>query len=254
MHFRNTYEDARYAAAYAALEFPGTYALAFRDLPDVFARHVKGQRALDFGCGAGRSTRLLRRLGFDAVGVDISPEMIRLARKTDPTGAYRLIGPGDLAAPGSEPLDLILCAFPFDNIPTMENKARTLESLGSLLAEGGRIVNLVSSPEIYLHEWASFSTKAFPENRLAQSGDVVRIINLAVDGSVPTEDVLWTGEAWAETYRRAGLSILDTIRPLGDAGDPGPWVNEVRIPPWVIYVLARSAAAAQAHRGDGDRT
>ncbi len=252
MHFRNTYEDARYAAAYAALELPGTYSLAFRDLPGVLARYVTGRRALDFGCGAGRSTRFLRRLGFDAVGVDISPEMIRLAHEIDPRGAYRLIGDGDLAPLGAEPFDLILCAFPFDNIPTMDGKARTLESLRSLLADGGRIVNLVSSPEIYLHEWVSFSTKAFPENRLARSGDVVRIINLAVDSRVPTEDVLWTGDAWADTYRRAGLSILATITPLAGPGDPGPWVNETRIAPWVIYVLTRPADAGRSAEVHGD--
>lgn len=94
MDFRNTYENEGYAAAYAALEFQGTYALAFRDLPEIIGRHARGRRALDFGCGAGRN------------------------------------------------------------------------------------------------EWPSFSTKAFPENRAARCGDIVRIINLAVDERMPTEDVL----------------------------------------------------------------
>ncbi len=34
MDFRNCYDDDAYAAAYAKLEFPGTYCLAFRDLPE----------------------------------------------------------------------------------------------------------------------------------------------------------------------------------------------------------------------------
>ena len=252
MHFRNTYEDAHYAEAYAGLEFPGTYGLAFRDLPDIIGRHVSGRRALDFGCGAGRSTRFLRRLGFDAVGVDISPEMIRLARAADPSGVYWLIGDGGVAASCDGVLDLVLCAFPFDNIPTTVEKAGILEALGSLLSRDGRIVNLVSSPEIYVHEWASFSTKAFPENRMAQCGDIVRIINVAVDQQMPTEDVLWTAEAWAETYRSANLDLLATSRPLADASDPGPCVNETCIPPWAIHVLARPAAAAPTHSRHGD--
>jgi SAM-dependent methyltransferase len=251
MAFRNTYDDAHYAAAYAALDFPGTYALAFRDLPDIVARHVSGRRALDFGCGAGRSTRLLRQLGFDAIGVDISPEMIRLARAADPTGDYRLIGDGEVAQVSDTGLDLVLCAFPFDNVPTVEMKAGMLASLASLLAEDGRIVNLVSSPEIYTHEWTSFSTKAFPANRVARSGDIVRIINLAVDDRVPAEDVLWTAEAWADTYRRAHLEVLATYRPLAGARDPGPWVNETRIPPWVIDVLAARPGPAPARTRAG---
>jgi SAM-dependent methyltransferase len=241
MSFRNTYADADYAAGYATLGFPGTYALAYRDLPRILTRHVRGTRALDFGCGAGRSTRFLRGLGFDAVGVDISPEMIRLAREADPGGDYRLVGEAEVAWREGE-LDLVLCAFPFDNIPTLEAKVAILASLRARLASGGRIVNLVSSPEIYVHEWASFSTQAFPENRAARAGDVVRIINRAVDERTPTEDVLWTPEAWAETYRRAGLSVVATDRPLATTDDPGPWVNETRVPPWTVYVLAPYAA------------
>ncbi len=41
----NCYEDARRAEAYARLEFPGTYYLAYRDLPALFAEHVRGRRA-----------------------------------------------------------------------------------------------------------------------------------------------------------------------------------------------------------------
>ncbi len=85
--FPNVYDDPERAAAYARLEFPGTYYLAFRDLPPIIAEHVRGRTALDFGCGAGRSTRFLKGLGFDAIGVDISasstapfPENRRLPR------------------------------------------------------------------------------------------------------------------------------------------------------------------------------
>ena len=94
--FANTYEDDGYAEAYARLEFPGTYRLAFRDLPQILAEHVDGIDALDFGCGTGRSTRFLRDLGFEAVGVDIAEEMVAHARRFDPIGDYRVVSDGDL--------------------------------------------------------------------------------------------------------------------------------------------------------------
>ena len=88
--FSNVYDDRLRAEAYSTLEFPGTYSLAFRDLPPMLRTHVQGTRALDFGCGAGRSTRFLRALGFEVVGVDIAAHMIERARERDPEGEYRL--------------------------------------------------------------------------------------------------------------------------------------------------------------------
>ena len=71
-NFGNVYDDLDRARAYAELEFPGTYYLAFRDLPALLRKHARGTRALDFGCGTGRSARFLRGLGLEVVGVDIS--------------------------------------------------------------------------------------------------------------------------------------------------------------------------------------
>ncbi|HEY2953925.1 MAG TPA: class I SAM-dependent methyltransferase [Candidatus Eisenbacteria bacterium] len=233
----NVYDDTERAAAYARLEFPGTYHLAFRDLPAILGRHVRGTRAIDFGCGAGRSTRFLRQLGFDVVGLDVSEPMLAQARARDPEGDYRLTGEDDLGAIAAGACDLALAAFTFDNVPTMERKHALLRSLERALSAGGRIVNLVSSPEIYLHEWVSFSTRDFPENRDAQNGDRVRIVMLDGGDRRPVEDVLWTDEAWGEVYRRAGLRAIETHRPLGKAGEPCDWVSETTIAPWVIYVL-----------------
>jgi len=66
MSFSNVYDDIERANPYATLEFPGTYYLAYRDLPAIVAGHVTGQEALDFGCGAGRSTRFLKKLTSDS--------------------------------------------------------------------------------------------------------------------------------------------------------------------------------------------
>jgi SAM-dependent methyltransferase len=96
MSFKNCYEDVARAEAYAKLDFAGTYSLAFRDLPAILGTPSLGARALDFGCGAGRSTRFLRRLGFEVVGVDISPEMLRRATTIDPQCAtHKPLATGD---------------------------------------------------------------------------------------------------------------------------------------------------------------
>jgi SAM-dependent methyltransferase len=240
MDIRNVYDDARRAETYAKLEFPGTYYLAYRDLPQIIAGHVKGRRAVDFGCGTGRSTRFLKQLGFEVVGVDIAEDMIRKAKEIDPDGDYRLIENSGVGSLGTGEYDLVLSAFSFDNIPGMAAKVAILTGLGDLLAEGGRIVNLVSAPEIYLHEWASFSTRDFPENAGARSGERVKIIITATEDSRPVEDIVWSDEAYQETYGCAGLAVVSTYKPLASEAEPYPWVNETRIAPWVIYVLRKA--------------
>jgi len=238
--FFNVYGDSKRADAYASLEFPGTYYLAYRDLPHIIDSHVTGKYALDFGCGAGRSTRFLKKLGFDSVvGVDIAEQMLIQARDRDPNGDYRLVCDGDLSEIGCESYDLILSVFTFDNIPTMDKKVTLFRSLKQLLKSGGRIISLVSSPDIYVNEWASFSTSRFPENRTAVSGDKVRIVMLDVKDSRPVEDIIWSNEDYLEVYRRAGLKSIKKYDPMASSDEPYNWVSETTIAPWAIYVLER---------------
>lgn len=239
MAFTNCYADETRAEAYARLEFANTYYLAYRDLPGIIAKHTVGNRALDFGCGTGRSTRFARRLGFEVIGVDIAPEMIAKARELDPGGNYRAIKDNDFSGFEAGAYDLVLSLFTFDNIPGLETKVRLFHDLGALLNAEGKMVNVVSSPEIYLHEWTSFSTKDYPENRLARSGDTVRIVTTDFADRRPMEDILWTDESYREVYARAGLSSLATYKPVASGDEPYKWVNETEIAPWVIYMLGR---------------
>jgi ubiquinone/menaquinone biosynthesis C-methylase UbiE len=239
MEFSNVYEDAKRAEAYARLEFPGTYYLAYRDLPKIISKHVTGKKALDFGCGTGRSTRFLRKLGFETVGVDISRDMVRKAEEMDPEGDYCVVEDGEFSQLKDETVDLVLSVFTFDNVPTLEKKLRNFRELKRLLKREGRIVNLVSSPEIYTHEWASFSTKDFPENKKARSGDKVKIIMTDVEDRRPVEDVVWSDKSYRAVFGETGLRVIETYKPLAKNSEPYQWVNETKIAPWVIYVLGK---------------
>ena len=236
--FGNVYEDEERARAYATLQFPGTYHLAFRDLPALIRRYSHGRRALDFGCGTGRSTRFLRNLGLQVTGVDISRAMLDQARALDPPGDYYLVRgriDGELA---TNSMDVILAAFTFDNIPTDQAKADALSGLRDLLVPNGAMFLIVSSPAIYVNEWASFSTRDFPENRHARDGDRVRIIMLDVPDRRPVEDVVCTDTHYRSLFESARLRVLDVQSPLATGKETMQWASETSIAPWTIYVLA----------------
>jgi len=242
MDFANCYQDGTRADAYATLGFKNTYHLAYRDLPAILRDHVQGSRAVDFGCGSGRSTRFLCQLGFNTVGLDISEDMLRKAHELDPEGDYRLIPGDDFSSLDQGAFDLVLSMFTFDNIAgrETETKARIFRDLAALLKPTGRIVHVVSRPEIYTHEWASFSTKDFPQNRAARSGDTVRIIVLDHADRRPVEDILWTHQSYVEVFRQAALLQLAKYEPLAGGEELYAWVSEREIAPWAIYVLAKA--------------
>jgi trans-aconitate methyltransferase len=240
LEFRNTYEDEQRAEAYAALEFPGTYHLAFRDLPLLLQTHVHGRRALDFGCGAGRSTRFLADQGFETTGIDISGQMIRRARERDPRGTYLHIRDGDFSALAPRGFDLVFSAFAFDNIPGREHRAGLVQGLVSLLAPGAALVLLVSAPELYTREWLSFTTQEFPTNAAARSGETVWIVMKDGDDRRPIHDMIWFDEDYHALLGSAGLEVITTHRPLGTADEPYEWVSERDVSPWAIHV-ARQA-------------
>jgi SAM-dependent methyltransferase len=248
MTFRNTYEDAQRAEAYARLEFANTYYLAYRDLPRILQEHVRGSNALDFGCGTGRSTRFLRKLGFSVIGIDIAPEMIAKAHELDPEGDYCLTPVDNFTAPGNVQFELVLSMFTFDNIPGTTNKIRLFHNLRQLLTPTGRLISVVSTPQIYVNEWASFSTKDFPENSQARSGDIVKIVTTEIPDRRPTEDILFTDEAYRDVYRRSGLQVLDMNKPLAHGDEPYHWVNETSIAPWAVYVLAPNVRKSRSTR------
>ncbi|MGV9674280.1 class I SAM-dependent DNA methyltransferase [Nocardia sp. NPDC003482] len=69
---------AMFAGAMAERPFDRAVLAAFADL-------VRGTGSVaDIGCGPGRITGDLRDLGLDVFGIDLSPEMVRLARRAHP--------------------------------------------------------------------------------------------------------------------------------------------------------------------------
>lgn len=52
-------------------------------------RLTPGSRALDVACGPGHITNLMTQTGASVIGVDLAPEMIKLARKRYPTLTFQ---------------------------------------------------------------------------------------------------------------------------------------------------------------------
>ncbi|HWS48990.1 MAG TPA: class I SAM-dependent methyltransferase [Candidatus Methanoperedens sp.] len=61
-----------------------------RNQLDDFVSYIKpGERILDAGCGSGRDTSILSDLGFNAIGVDVSENLLEEAKKSYPRVDFR---------------------------------------------------------------------------------------------------------------------------------------------------------------------
>jgi arsenite methyltransferase len=112
---------------------PGGTELTLRALQ--CAGFAPGQRVLDLGCGVGIATRLLRRHGCQAFGVDLAVHRLALARREDP--ALALVAADGRRLPfADQSLDGILAEC---SLSLIGYSAATLAECRRVLRPGGRL-------------------------------------------------------------------------------------------------------------------
>jgi SAM-dependent methyltransferase len=230
-----THDYEKHAGEFAELEMQGTQYLAFRDIP-MLLREYAGSIAsvLDYGCGAGRSTRFLKRLGFNAVGVDVSQEMLEQARSKDGSGEYHNLPSGLLPFEDST-FDLIFSSFVFLEVSRIEEIEGILKEMKRVLRKDGIIIFVTASTEATEGNWVSLSY-SFPENdKPLQSGDTVKLLIRGID--VVLYDYFWTEEDYSGAAERAGLILVKLHKPLGSRDDSIEWRDETKMSPIAVYVL-----------------
>ncbi len=230
-----THDYEKHAGEYAELEMEGTQYLAFRDI-FMLIREYAGSisSALDYGCGAGRSTRFLKRLGFNVVGVDVSGEMLEQARSKDKLGEYHHIPSGHLPFEDSA-FDLVFSSFVFLEVSRIEEIEAILKEMKRVLRKDGIIIFVTDSMEATKGTWVS-SSYSFPENdKPLHSGDTVKLLLRGID--VILYDYYWTEDDYTRAAERAGLMLAKLHKPLGSSDDSIEWLDETKMSPVAIYVL-----------------
>ena len=224
-----------FSEQYSNLGIEGTYYLAFADISQRIQNPASGLLALDFGCGAGRSTRFLKSLGWDAIGVDINTEMLAQARQIDPTGIYYLVDVLPLPFADAH-FNLIFQSFVLLECSSISQMIETLKECDRLLKNDGMAIVVTCSEEYYSHDWLSFQND-LPENHSLQSGERVRV---SIRGTeIVLYDYYWTDRDYRIAFEQAGFEVIQAQRPLAQGNEPFTWVSELEHPCWVIYSLKK---------------
>ena len=123
--------------------------LVTRELPAILSKYNVSS-ILDLGCGAGLSTRFLKKLGYECIGVDSSDDMLTLAKQNDPTGIYKKSISPTLLPFDSESFEMAVSVFVLFEIATMDLMISLFKESISFFRETTSLFTLEKAPATFL--------------------------------------------------------------------------------------------------------
>ncbi len=113
----------------------------YKDSLDLFCSSVKPKKAtvLEIACGPGNITQYLlkKRPNFNILGIDLAPNMLKLAKINNPTAHFQIMDARDIRQL-SQKYDAILCGFclPYlskeETLQLIQNASKLLNPHGIL--------------------------------------------------------------------------------------------------------------------------
>ncbi len=106
---------------------------------DQFTQHIKpGGLILDAGCGPGRDSRLLTERGFNVIGVDLSKELLKIAKRMNPKTRFICADIRELPFKDNY-FDGVWCSAVLLHFETIEDVKKALKEMYRVLKPGGII-------------------------------------------------------------------------------------------------------------------
>lgn len=217
----------------------GTGYLSLKNIGSLITKYTKpGATALDYGCGAGRSTNFLFEIDniANAYGVDVSDHMLLEARKSNENIKFLKIIDGKIPLE-SNTFDLILSTLVLFEFSSKAEMTEALKEIKRVMKPGAKFIAVTGSEHLYTKSWNSIDVD-FPQNQNLKSGDMAKVYLKNID--LYLEDYFWTNQDYLDVIELAGLKLVDTIQQLGDSSDPFEWKDETKFAPFITYLIEKS--------------
>ncbi len=206
---RRADEDAYYYVAFGRRgqedeEFFATAADTVRSLVTELKRLKARDRALEIGCGPGRLLRPMARHFAEIDGVDVSDEMIRIAREQlrgVPNARAHLGSGADLALFADETFDFVYSYAVFQHIPSREVVFGYLREARRVLKPGGILRCQLNGLPPHAQQYDTWSgVRITPEE--------IRAFTREEDFQLLALEQIWTQYMWM-TCRKAEAGWRD---------------------------------------------
>lgn len=192
---------------------------------------VKGKSVLDYGCGTGTFSRFLRSKGAIVTGVDVSENMIEVAKRKGPDQiVYYPISSGGLDFLANNSFDFVVSNFVLCTVSSRQEISMILDQIYRVLKKPGRFVFMNSN-------WDKSNGKEFISFKLEYCNDLVSGFPVTAiiksDPPILLHDYFWSIEDYIKMLQESGFK-KHFLREEVAKSDDVIWMNEKEFPPYYV--------------------
>jgi SAM-dependent methyltransferase len=190
-------------------------------------------RILDLCCGTGNLAQHLASRGYEVVGVDSSPEMLRVARENVPEANFLQADAADFALP--RPVDAAVCLFDSVNhFLEVQHVESAFRSVHTALKPGGSFVFDINTVCAYGKNWDEAACEVQPDHAFFLRGGydprtrigttlitMFRLIESWQRSDVEMRQRPWEVGEIEPVLRSAGFTGIESYRAVEELGMTG---------------------------------
>ena len=192
---------------------------------------IVNKSILDYGCGSGTFSRYLSEKKAIVTGVDVSENMINVAKDSNTDGIdYYQITSGNLDFLPENTFDYVVSNFVFCTISTRQEIIKALNSINRVLrVKGSLIIMNTNWDKSNGQEFISFKLQY---SRSLLPGNPVTAV-IKTDPPIILKDYYWSKADYSELLTESGFEIRGISEPLA-RGNHIPWLAEKSYPPYYL--------------------
>lgn len=200
------------------------FEIGYRHVLDLLG-DIRGKKILDFGCGTGKFSRVLRDAGAEVIGVDMAEKELAIARENYPDISFCPIKllPQDVDFDAAV-LNYVITAIPLESTITL-----IFSTIFKHLKDGGKLVMMNSNYE----KSAEREFLTFSIGKVKKEIGVPLKVYLGADKSFEIEDYYYSEAFYKEKLAEARFTVEKVIEPLATTFDFA-WKDELVSPPFII--------------------
>jgi ubiquinone/menaquinone biosynthesis C-methylase UbiE len=108
-------------------------------------KYFRKGKVLDVGCGTGRTTIPLHKMGFDVIGIDIAKNMIKNAKKVNHEIKYEVEDAAKLRYKSNSFDNVLFSNNGWAQTPVKENRTKAIKEINRVLKKNGHYIFSVQS-------------------------------------------------------------------------------------------------------------